>query len=124
MPSSVLDLEVVWRHLEIGEIMLTSNPRLNAIPDASHGSPIKHWPEGAPDPEGGSRNDGEGDMVSCTNPTSQADEAGRDEIANPSYIVKDDIDLEEEWGMYQTQSHDCHQLKPPSIIDDDIIHVF
>ena len=62
---------------------LAAQPRLHAVPDAGHCCAVEHWPQRAPDAKGGSRDDGEADVVCGTDPAGHADEYGSDEVSDP-----------------------------------------
>lgn len=61
----------------------TPNPRLDAIPHASHGSSIEDRPQRSPDTERAPAHDWKRDVVCCTDASSHAEQASGDSIADP-----------------------------------------
>lgn len=65
------------------EDALSSNPALNAVPDASHDGSIEYGPKSAPDTERRTTDNRKSNVVHGTDATSRGDEATRDCIADP-----------------------------------------
>ena len=61
----------------------SSNPSLDTIPDTSHCCSVEHRPKSAPDSEGRSSDDGEGNVISGTDSTCKTDEAGGNSVSKP-----------------------------------------
>lgn len=66
------------------QIKRTSEPTLNAIPNAGHRRTIKYWPQGAPDSKRGTSDNREANMIHCTDPSGRHNERAGDEVSEPN----------------------------------------